>query len=309
MSRIDYLKPVKTLEFDFVFSGCPVEICNGTVYSQVEDHRLFCSVGFKNMSGKTVERLWARLWLYDSDKANLPYCKLPLVYDLTQAPEGFYAAAVGKKEKDHTAPPGKKFGEEYFFAVPESYFSRLAVMIEKIGFSDQTELIPENVTTVSYRRMDSDFDDFEKKAYERINIYRRLEKQHPAKVVPMVRENLWICCCGEKNAADAPKCACCSREKEWQLANISKEAIERDARELREEKSADMALFVKLKNRKNAKSALEEKEEDRRRREREEALRHVQEQQKAMDRKKKLCMIILAIWIFGSAIFYFVMNS
>ena len=309
MSRIEYLKPVKTLEFDFVFSDCPVEICNGTVYSEVENHRLFLSLGFKNMSEKLLTRLEAKLWLYDNDKANLPYLKLPLVYELTVAPDGFYAAAVGGRKKEYTAPPGEEFGKEYFFTLPESYFSRLAVMIERIVYADGSEKLVENASTLSYSRMDSDFDEFEKKAYERINIYRRLEKQHPAKVVPMEKENLWICCCGEKNPASAKKCVCCSREKEWQLENLSKAAIESHAEVLREERTADVALFVKLQNRKNAKSALEEKEEDRRRREREEALRHVEAQQKAMDRRKKICMIILGIWIFGSVVFYFIMNS
>ncbi len=305
MSRTDYIKPVKTLDFDFVFTGCPIELCSGAIYSEVEDHRLFCSLALKNLSEKTVEFLRARLWLYDSDKANLPYAKLALNYDLKKAPEGFYTAAVGGKDKERLAHPGERFGEEYFFPMPESFFTRLAVVIEKARFTDGSEWVPENVSTVSYSRMDKEFNEYEKKAYERINIYRRLEKQHPSKVVPMEQENLWICCCGEKNPVHVPTCAACSREKKWQMENLSKEAIEAHAEELKEERSADMALLAKLKNRKSAVSSLEEKEQDRLRREREEALRHVQEQQKKQDARKKLCFAILLIWIFAAVAFYF----
>ena len=305
MSRTDYIKPVKTLDFDFVFTGCPVELCGGAIYSEVEDHRLFCSLTLKNLSEKTVSYLRARLWLYDSDKANLPYTKLPLEYDLSSPPEGFYAAAVGSKEKARFAKPGERFGEEYFFPMPESFFTRLAVVIECVRFTDGSELIPENVSTVSYSRMDTDFNEFEKKAYERINIYRRLEKQHPSRVVPMEQENLWICCCGEKNPQSADKCVACSREKKWQLENLSKEAIETHAEELREERTADMAFLAKIKKRQNFVSTLEDKERDLRRREQEEAIRRVAEQQKKQDFRKKLCFAIILLWVFASVAFYF----
>ena len=305
MSRTDYIKPVKTLDFDFVFTGCPIELCNGAIYSEVEDHRLFLSLTMKNLSDRPVEYLLAKVWLYDSDKANLPYVKLPLEYDLHHAPEGFYTAAVGNKEKERIAQPGEAFGTEYFFPMPESFFTRLAVEIKKIRFTDSSELIPENVTTVDYRRMDTDFDDFEKKAYERINIYRRLEKQHPSKVVPMEQENLWICCCGEKNPQSAEKCVACSREKAWQLQNLSKKAIESYAEELKEERTADMAFLAKTKKRSNVISSIEEEAQRRRAIEREEALRHVKEQQKKQDFRKKLCFFILLVWIFASVAFYF----
>lgn len=296
MARTDYLKPVKELEFDFVDPDCPVTICKGKIMSDVETHKLYISLVYKNMSKKLIDKMSVQLWLYDSDKANLPYMKLPLDYDLNNPPQGFYTAM--EKYTEHIAQPGNKFGREYYFSLPESYFVRMAVVIRNVHFTDGEEYIGNpNAHTLPFNKMDTDFDEFEKKAYQRINIYSKLEKKHPGKVVPMAGEHFWVCCCGEKNHIDSDKCSVCERERQWQMENLSKEAVSAHAQVLREEKSADVALLAKLQSRKNAVSTLEQKELDKRRREIEEAQKNVLRQQRASDARKKWAIALVFLWI------------
>ena len=301
----DYVKPVKSLSFDFVFEDCPVEPVDGEIFSQVEDQSLYLSLRFKNMSDKPVEKMKAQILLYHTETANVPDDRLTLDYDLTLPPENFYAALI-KPKKPGAAKPGEIFGEDWFFPVPESRFDRMEILIAELIYADGSRQSFNKLSTKAYSAMRESFGEFEKKAYERINVYPKLESKFPARVIPMENEKLWICCCGNKNSPDAVKCGVCGRDKLWQLKNLNMDAIEEKVTELKEEKSADVAFITKMTNRANAVPLSELQDRERIRREQVEAMKEVARQQKAVDRRKKIAAALVILWIAAALVVFFI---
>ena len=300
----DYLKPVRELVFDFVYENCPVALSSGCLLTDVEDQSLYLSLSFKNVSEKTVTGLGVEIWLYFSDKANLPDEKMRLEYDLTRPPEGFYTAA-GRRSGPHIAAPGEAFGGDYYFPIRENRFDRMNVMIRRASYSDGAEEQFSSLPVTDFSRMDESFGEFEKKAYERINLYSKLEQKFPAKVIPMVNSQLWICCCGSKNKLARETCDVCGRDKMWQLSNLSMDAIESTADELRRERSADVAFIAKMNDRSNVTVKSQQADLERIRREQKEAMLHVRKQQRRDDLKKKIAVILFILWITVSLIVFF----
>ncbi|MBQ9544616.1 MAG: hypothetical protein IJV00_05775 [Clostridia bacterium] len=300
----DYLKPVRDLVFDFVYEGCPVALSSGCLLTDVEDQSLYLSLTFKNVSEKTVTGLAAEVWLYYTEKANLPDEKMKIEYDLTRAPEGFYTAE-GRRFGSRVAAPGRDFGSDYYYPVNESRFDRMNVMIKRVDYSDNTSQSFSSLPVTGFSKMEESFGEFEKKAYERINLYSKLEHKFPAKVLPMVNSQLWICCCGAKNKLERETCDVCGRDKMWQLANLNMEAIENTAQELREERSADVAFITKMQDRSNVTVKSQQQDIERIRREQKEAMLHVRKQQRRSDFKKKIAIILFVLWIAVSLIVFF----
>ncbi len=304
----EYLKPVRDLVFDFVYEGCPVALSSGSLLTDVEDQSLYISLSFKNVSEKTVTGLGVEIWLYFTEKANLPDEKMRLDYDLTSPPDGFYTAS-GKKSGSKGAAPGTLFGSDYFFPIKENVFDRMNVMVKRAAYSDGTEEQFSSLPVTDFSRMDESFGEFEKKAYERINLYSKLERQFPAKVLPMVNSQLWICCCGAKNKLSAETCDVCGRDKMWQLKNLSMDAIEDTAEELRRERSSDVAFIAKMTNRSNVVVKSQQQDAERIRREQKEAMLQVRKQQRRDDLRKKIAVILFILWIAVSLIVFFVSHS
>lgn len=228
------LRVVKYLDFSAILENSPVEVVEGYVVSDRDDGDVFASVVFKNVSAKKLKKLNIQLWCYLNQ--NIPYCKLNFSYshdDLT-----FGIINSGGKElrlrdsnKRESIEQNECFGSCVYLKLPESYFTKLEVYIDSVEYLFGETAEVGTVAGGSVRKY-RDLDSITKLVYTRVNIYESAEHTHPAVVIPQETNTAWLCCCGNKNPREAEYCGVCNRERDWQLNNITEEALEEKRTEM-----------------------------------------------------------------------------
>ncbi len=231
------LRVVKYLDFSAILSDSPVEICDGFIVSDRDDGDVFASIVFKNVGAKQIKKLNIQLWCYLNQ--NIPYCKLDYSYSHDDLTFGVISAEsrelrLRESNKREAIKQNERFGSCVYLKLPESYFTKLEVYIDSVEYLFG-ETAPVGVVAGGSVRRYSDLDNITRLVYTRVNIYESAEHTHPAVVVPQETNTAWLCCCGNKNPRDAEFCGVCSRERDWQLKNITEEALE----EKRAEMNAD----------------------------------------------------------------------
>ena len=132
------------------------------------------------------------------------------------------------------------------------------------------------------------------------------EEEHPTTVIPEQGEVMWLCCCGHKNLNSTEYCTKCSRNKTWQLENLSEKALEKATDTLKQDAEVS---YTRMKRSKYERTELEEDPEERMKRieEYQRVLENVAKQQAEQSRLKwSIFPKIIAYFAVGYLIIYLI---
>ena len=270
--RLRRMRVVETLDTASVFASSPVEIKEGYAVSDLETGELFLVLTFKSLSQRPIEALDIRVLLYGGTQQLLPYRKDDFRYSWETATLGkrILDGRVRKEKecKRETAiVHDEEFGYGVFLPLPDTFFSRLQIELVRVTYADggceQLGLISD---PFDRRLRATRFDEIDgnlRVSYEHINVFQQNEEEHPIRVLPQEGKNVWLCCCGRKNPADAPRCEACGRDKDWQLENLSEQKLLKARREL----DSDRTLHVPHDTSAYSQTRYLENAEDKRRKE------------------------------------------
>lgn len=228
------LRVVKYIDCPFILSNTPVELVEGYIVTDRITCELFASFVFKNISIKPVKKLKIRLDCYKNQ--NIPYLHIDYVYSQDELTFGMISKnGVDMKYKEANKrtyiETNETFGSCVFIPLPESYFTKLEVILSEVEYLDNTTQVLNLVVAGNSNRY-SELDNITKSVYSRVNIYSSAESKYPTVVVPQFGESGWLCCCGNKNPVASEECHKCGREREWQRNTITKEALQKKKEEL-----------------------------------------------------------------------------
>ncbi len=222
------LRVAKYLDYPFVLENSPVELEKGFIVSDRESGDVFASFIFKNLSELPLKKLNIRLLCYLNQ--NIPYEHIDFTYSQDELTFGI----IQKNGEDMKLRDANKrtyvnqnecFGSCVFIPIPESYFTKLEVVLVSAEFSGGRVDVIDTVVAGDNKRY-HELDDMSKMAYSRVNIYYAAEEKFPTKVMPQFGQQVWLCCCGNKNAIDSKVCEKCGRDMEWQKTTATADAIE-----------------------------------------------------------------------------------
>ena len=225
------------LDYSAVFERSPVEITDGYIISDVDNYDIFASFAFRNVSDKGIVSLEIMLQCYQNQ--NIPYMRIPFTYSL----EG-YTLGIRKlrgktiKDRDALKKPvvesTESFGEAVYIPIPESYFSRVELILSAVTYDDGSREELGLIGGKSFKKFNELNDDM-KFAYSKLNIFTAAEELFPIKVVPQEGELAWLCCCGHKNPKNVDRCEKCLRERDWVLDNLAEQKLDETAKKISEE--------------------------------------------------------------------------
>ena len=231
------MRVVETLDTAAVFANSPVEIKEGYAVSDRETGELFLVLTFKSLSQRPISALDIRILLYNGMKSVLPdrpYRTDDFRYSYETATLGVRTlngrVRKGKECKRETAiVREEEFGYGIFLPLPDTFFSGLQIELVRVTYADggceQLGLVSDpfdrRIRATRFDEIDGNL----RATYVHINPFEEAEEKHPIRVLPQEGENVWLCCCGQKNPADAPRCKACGRAKDWQLENLSEKNL------------------------------------------------------------------------------------
>ncbi|MBQ9848901.1 MAG: hypothetical protein IJO64_07585 [Clostridia bacterium] len=221
------LRVVKYIDYPFILPNSPVELEEGYIVSDKETCDVFASFVFKNVSEKLIRKLNIRLDCYLNQ--NIPYLHIDFSYshdDLTFGiiEKNGIRLKIRDANRRRTIQTSESFGGCVFIPLPESYFTKLDVIVSSVEFNDGS-VAEVNTVVAGDTKKFADLDNISKLVYSRVNKYESTEYEFPTKVIPQFGENVWLCCCGNKNPSSRAVCERCGREKEWQQNTVTAELI------------------------------------------------------------------------------------
>lgn len=219
------LRVVKYIEYPFILPDSPVELEEGYIVSDRDTCDVFASFIFKNVSDKLIRKLNIRLDCYLNQ--NIPYLHIDFSYSHDALTFGIIEKnGVRLKLRDankrRTIQTSECFGSCVFIPLPESYFTKMEVVVSSVEFNDGTVAVLNTVVAGDTKKF-SELDNISKTVYSKVNIYGSAEYTYPTKIMPQFGESAWLCCCGYKNPYSKAVCERCGREKEWQEKNLTAE--------------------------------------------------------------------------------------
>ncbi len=228
------LRVVKYIDYPFVLSDSPIELDEGYIVSDRQTCEVFASFIFKNVSERPIRELKVRLACYQNQ--NIPYLNIDFVYSNKDLTFGIISKngndmKLRDANKKTFIEQSETFGSCVFIPIPESYFTKMEVILLSVTYSngDVEQL---NTVVAGDTRRYKELDDISKRVYARVNIYQAAEERYPTVVIPQFSNKVWLCCCGNKNPAASEVCEKCGREKEWQRNTVSRVALEETKRKL-----------------------------------------------------------------------------
>lgn len=300
-----YLKIIDELEFNFVFENCPVQVLRGRTVSDIETGKIYLSLDFLNVAEKAITGIGFQIFFYDGK--NLPFDKPDFFFDLKNVPPE--ASVADKKPIKHLKSADKNalFGNDYFIELTDRYFKKIDIGITEATFADGSRETYHAVSRSEYSSFDA-LNVAEITAYKDINIYAEAEENHPAKVIPTRDELTWVCCCGAKNPADAPKCAVCARERDWQFKNLTVENLDKVIDDYNNSDIARRHRVSELRSKaiSNSNFSAQQKEENERRAR--EGIERAERQQKEAETRRKRIISIVFIWLVVLAAYLVISN-
>lgn len=296
------------LDYSAVFERSPVEIIEGYVLSDVDNYDIFASFVFRNVSDRGILSLDILLQCYHNQ--NIPYLKIPFTYSLESYTLGT-RRINGKTIKDKIADQKpvidstETFGETVYIPIPESYFTRLQVILTGVTYADGSREELNLVAGKSIKKF-HELNAEMKIAYNKVNIFTANEEVFPIKVVPQEGEMAWLCCCGHKNPKSAELCEVCQRERDWVLQNLAEEKLDETARIIAEE---EKHLFKPDRTNYRQDKYLQNEEEIRRKKEAYElAMKRVTENERRKEKLKAQILPRLLLYFFIAYLIWFIIG-
>ncbi len=245
--RRDQLRPlrvVKKLDCSAVLEKCPIEVREASVVSDRDTGELFLSILFRSLARKQLTALEICVLLY-RENACVPYEKLPFRYGSEEGTFGerMIGDRVRTKKECRMDPLpicGEVFGRGIYLPLPDSYFHKLHIRLLGVEYRDGSKEKLDLIANSKAQQF-AELDYLLQAAYSHINAFDQAEYQHPIRVLPTMGENAWLCCCGQKNLAQATKCERCKRDRDWQLEHLTSEQLLSDQKRLDE--SHDVRLL------------------------------------------------------------------
>lgn len=293
------LRVVKYIDYPFVLNDCPVELEEGYIVSDRITCEVFASFVFKNVSENLIRSLDIRLACYNNQ--NIPYLNIDFKYSQNELTFGIISKnGIDMKLKDANQrsyiATSESFGSCVFIPIPESYFTKMDIIIRSVEFVSGEKIVLNKVVAGDSSRF-NDLDDISKIVYSRVNIYQAAEERYPTVVIPQFNEKVWLCCCGNKNPNSCDVCEKCGREKEWQQENISRQKFE-ETRDRMVKDPREVTLHDKSKFKQN--KMLENRDEVHKKIEQyEKAIKNVARTEKIQQRRRLMLIpkIILALLV------------
>lgn len=304
---------IERLDFSRIYESSPVEVLEGYTVSEAETHKCFATFRIQNTKEKDILSLKVRLLCYDN--ANIPSLRIPFEYCAENGTLGIREYKEDKSEKlldklllhfglksevfPKSIRHGEVFGSTVFIPLPGNYCRKLELEIMSVVYSDGTEEEIRIVSGKKYKPFAQLNDDL-RFAYGKVNIYLKAEEEHPIRIIPQQGENVWLCCCGEKNLKNVENCVSCGRERDWQFANITENLLHEKYEKIKTTDDPEFIHRNKLKA--TPRLVIENDEEKQKKIEAfEKALENVAKQEEERLHRKR--MIVPKI-IFCVALFY-----
>lgn len=291
------LRVVEYIEYPFILDGSNVELQESYILSDKETYDVFASFIFKNIGKLPVKKLNIRLSCYQYQ--NIPYTNIDFTYSADDLTFGIISKRnrelkLNECNKRTEIYQGECFGSCVLIPMPETYFKKMEVYIRSIEYSNGT-VDTLNIKVAGNTKRYNDLDNISKMVYTRVNIYVAAESAFPTKVIPQFSNTGWLCCCGNKNAADSQNCESCGREKSWQESSVTATALEETKQKLISDPN-ERTLHDKTNYAQN-KYLEDDKQIQEKIQQYEKAIENVALAEKKRERRKLMVLPKLALWI------------
>lgn len=314
--RQDLIRPLRVIEYlDFsrIYDNAPVEVIEGYTVADTDTGECFAVFKIQNTSGKELAAVNVRLLLYEG-KSNIPTRRIDYTYKAENKNLGIrYMPEERKKplavrlglasEKvPRQLRTGESFGEGTLIKLPYSYCRKLEFELRSVEYTDGTKEVINIVSGKKYTAF-KELDEDLRYAYTKLNVFYRHEEEHPIKNIPQASDKVWLCCCGNKNLKEQPKCIRCGRDMEWQLNNITEETLNNELDRIRASGDLDYTHRHKVEA---GKQLSVESEEERKRKAAavEKALKNVAQQEKNRKDGRRLVLLLILVLV----VLYFVLQ-
>lgn len=228
IDRLRCLRVAKYIDYPFILPDSPVELDEGYIVADKDTGDVFASFVFKHLAEKPLKKLDIRLACYLNQ--NIPYLNIDFTYSQDELTFGLIKKngvelKLREANKRSVIQKSETFGACVFIPLPESYFTKMDVILTSVEYEDGTVEMLNTLVAGNSKRY-KDLDNYSKLAYSRVNIYYSAEEKYPTTVIPQFGTKVWLCCCGNKNPASSETCEKCGREKDWQQKTATDDAIE-----------------------------------------------------------------------------------
>lgn len=281
---------IEYLDFSQMAGSLPAEVIEGYVLNDLETYKYYAVLRFQSTSQLPIAELGIRLYLYNN--SSVPYGKINYKYPsgnigfgLQEYTDEKSKELVSKKTPDEVIKYGEIFGSYVLIPLPDSYFTKMKVEFLYSVFNNGERKDYNFMYGKNKPKSFKTYDEDTIFAFNNVNIYMKQEEEHPTTVIPEQGEVMWLCCCGHKNLNSTEYCSKCSRNKTWQLENLSEKALENVTNSMK--KNAEVS-YTRMKRSKYERTELEEDPEERLRRieEYQKVLENVAKQQAEQSRRK-----------------------
>lgn len=300
---------IEYLDFSQMAGSLPAEVIEGYVLCDLETYEYYAVFKFQSTNEVPITELGIRLYLYSNSavaykKINFKYPAGNIGFGLQEYLDKTSNTMVAKKVPDDVIKYGEIFGSFVLIPLPNTYFTKMKVEFVYADFENGERKVYNFMYGKNKPKSFKTYDEDTIFAFNNVNIYMKQEEEHPTTVIPQQGEVMWLCCCGHKNLNSVDFCAKCSRNKDWQLENLSEQALEKVTNNLKQEAEAS---FTRMKRSKYERTELEEDPEERQKRieEYQKVLENVAKQQAEQSRRKWMIFPkIIAYFAFFNLLIY-----
>jgi hypothetical protein len=281
---------IEYLDFTQMAGTLPAEVIEGYVLNDLDTYEYFAVFRFQSTSKIPIAQLGIVLHLFNNSA--VPYKKLGFSYPAKDIGFGMQEYTdentkelIAKKTPDSVIKYGDIFGAYVLIPLPNTYFTKMKVEFKYAIFENGERKDYNFMYGKNRPKSFKTYDEDTIFAFNNLNIYMKQEEEHPTTVIPQQGEVMWLCCCGHKNLNSTDYCVKCSRNKDWQLENLSEKALEKATNTLRQDAEAS---YTRMKRSKYERTELEEDPEERMKRieEYQKVLENVAKQQAEQSRRK-----------------------
>ena len=267
------MRLVKQFDSAFMAEGSEIQLVDGGIIADRDEHGVYAELIFKNLSAKQLARLKVRFDFYYYQ--NIPYRSLFFEYcedDITfgRIKRGEQEIKQRESLERKYIKSGEVFGEGVYIPMPESPYTKLAFYICEIEFT-QGELIKGEISLCGRGISFQELDEVSKRILKNEKQFKSNEYVFPTKNLPQFSNEGWLCCCGHKNYAHSEHCERCLRGRDLQQKLLSEEALKERKNELASQPTAvlfhDKSRFAQNKYLQNERDRKQREAEIKRSRE------------------------------------------
>ncbi len=228
------LRVVEHIEAPSILRECPIEPIECFVFADRDEHAVFLSYCFKNISDKAITRLDVRIDFYYYQ--NIPYCSTEFSYCQSELSFGIISRNgkpldLKRSSLRESVESGEIFGEKILIPITDIRYTKMKLVLVSSEFADGTKKELGIAVDRNARRID-ELDRVSRLVFDRGDTAVRSRAVFPAKNIPQFGDSAWLCCCGNKNSVFLDRCERCQREKAVQQELLSDSALEKRKNEL-----------------------------------------------------------------------------